>query len=258
MTEQNHDQPLTLVAVSHGTADPVGQARISALALAVREQSEAEVEVLLTHVDVQTPQVGEVLAGLPADRSAVVVPVLLSGGYHVKVDLRRAAQGIPVAPALGPDELLVDLLARRAVDAGFVRGHHQVVLGAAGSTDAGAVADCRAVAYRLAERLGTPVAEAYLSAAQPRVAAAVGALCSRDPRRPVLVLSYLLAPGYFQSLLVSEAAAAGAEATTIPLLGQAGPVPEELVDLVLRRFRDTVDACSTPGTTARRPIASPC
>ncbi|WP_313822273.1 CbiX/SirB N-terminal domain-containing protein [Citricoccus sp.] len=258
MTEQPHERPLTLVAVSHGTADPAGQARITALTRAVRHQAAAEAEVLLTHVDVQTPQVGEVLASLPVDRSAVVVPVLLSGGYHVKVDLRRAAQGIPVAPALGPDELLVDLLARRALDAGFVRGHHQVVLGAAGSTDAGAVADCRTVAYRLAERLGTPVAGAYLSAAQPRIAAAVETLCARDPQRPVLVLSYLLAPGYFQSLLVSEAAAAGAESTTIPLLGQAGPVPGELVDLVLRRFRDTVDRCLTPGTTARRPIASPC
>ncbi|MFC4428600.1 sirohydrochlorin chelatase [Citricoccus alkalitolerans] len=252
------ENPLILVAVSHGTADPVGQARIAALARAVGRQATSAVEVLLTHVDVQTPHVGQVLAGLPADRSAVVVPVLLSGGYHVKVDLRETVQGTPVARALGPDELIVDLLARRAVDAGFVRGHHQVVLGAAGSTDAGAVADCRAVAYRLAERLGTPVAEAYLSAAHPRVAAAVGTLCARDPRRPVLVLSYLLAPGYFQSLLVSEASTAGAETTTIPLLGQAGPVPQELVDLVLRRFRDTVDTCLTPGTTARRPIASPC
>ena len=29
--------PLTLVAVSHGTVDPVGQARIAALARAVRQ-----------------------------------------------------------------------------------------------------------------------------------------------------------------------------------------------------------------------------
>jgi sirohydrochlorin ferrochelatase len=245
-----------LLAVSHGTADPAGQERIAALARAVRTRTAAE--VLLTHVDVQAPAVEDVVAGLAEDREAVIVPLLLSAGYHVKVDLRRAAGGLPVAPALGPDTGLVDLLARRALAAGFVRGHHRVVLGAAGSTDAGAVADCRVVAVRVAERLGTPVADAYLSAAQPSVAAAVGTARRQGPGRPVLVLSYLLAPGYFQSRLVAEAAAAGAASTTDPLLGTAGPVPRELADLVVSRYRATVEACSTPGTTARRPTASRC
>lgn len=245
-----------LIAVSHGTADPAGQERIAALARAVRRRTEAE--VLLTHVDVQSPPVGEVVAGLAADRAAVVVPVLLSAGYHVKVDLRQAARGLPVAPALGPDSRLVDVLARRALAAGFVRGQHRVVLGAAGSTDAGAVADCRAVADRVAARLGTAVTDAYLSAARPGVTTAVGTARRQDPGRPVLVLSYLLAPGYFQSRLVAESAAAGAAATTAPLLGESGPVPEELADLVVGRYRATVEGCSIPGTTARRPTASRC
>ena len=245
-----------LLAVSHGTADPAGQERIAALARAVRTRTVAE--VLLTHVDVQAPAVEDVVDGLAQERDAVIVPLLLSAGFHVKVDLRRAARGIPVAPALGPDERLVDVLARRALAAGFVLGHHRVVLGAAGSTDAGAVADCRAVADGVAARLGTPVADAYLSAAQPDVTTAVGTARRQDAGRPVLVLSYLLAPGYFQSRLVAEAAAAGAVATTDPLLGVSGPVPEELVDLVVSRYRATVEACSTPGTMARRPTASRC
>ncbi|MCY1157710.1 MAG: cobalamin [Citricoccus sp.] len=249
------DRP-ALIAVSHGTADPAGQERITALARAVRTRTPAE--VLLAHVDVQSPPVGDVVAGLPRGRAAVVVPVLLSTGYHVKVDLREAAGGLPVAGALGPDERLVDVLTRRALDAGFVRGRHQVVLGAAGSTDAGAVADCRAVADRVAARLRTDVAEAYLSAARPDITDAVGAACRQDPDRPVLVLSYLLAPGYFQSRLVVEAAAAGAMVTTSPLLGESGPVPEELADLVVNRYRATVEGCSVPGRTARRPTASRC
>jgi sirohydrochlorin ferrochelatase len=249
------DRPV-LIAVSHGTADPAGQERIAALARAVRGRTAAEVR--LTHVDVQGPPVGEVVAGLPRGRAAVVVPVLLSAGYHVKVDLREAARGLPVAPALGPDERLVDVLARRALAAGFVRGHHRVVLAAAGSTDAGAVADCRAVADRLAARLGTEVTDAYLSAARPAVTAAVRTAGRRRPGRPVLVLSYLLAPGYFQSRLVAEAAAAGAETTTAPLLGESGPVPEELADLVVSRYRATVEGCSIPGRTARTPTASRC
>lgn len=244
------DRPV-LIAVSHGTADPAGQERIAALARAVRTRTAAEVR--LTHVDVQSPPVGEVVSGLPPGRAAVIVPVLLSAGYHVKVDLRLAARGLPLAPALGPDERLVDVLARRALAAGFVPGHHRVVLAAAGSTDAGAVADCRAVADRLAARLGTEVTDAYLSAARPTVSAAV-----ETAGRPVLVLSYLLAPGYFQSRLVAEAAAAGAVATTAPLAGESGPVPEELADLVVSRYRATVEGCSIPGRTARTPTASRC
>lgn len=227
----------TLVAVSHGTADPAGQGRIAALAEAVAGRTDAEVR--LAHVDVQSPRVGEVLAGLPEHGPAVVVPVLLSAGYHVRVDLAEAAAGrSPVAPALGPDERLVDLLVRRALEAGFVRGHHRVVLAAAGSTDAGAVADCRTVASRLARRLGTPVSDAYLSAAHPTVTAAVGSVPparGESAEQPVLVVSYLLAPGYFQSMLAAEATRAGA-ITTAPLLGVSGAVPGELADLVVARF----------------------
>jgi sirohydrochlorin ferrochelatase len=197
------------------------------------------------------------------------VPLLLSAGYHVKVDLAEAAaeagrpgRDVTVSDALGPDERLVDVLVRRALDAGFVRGHYRVVLGAAGSTDTGAVADCRVVAGRLAERLGTPVREAYLSAARPTVAEAIADYRRDDPELPVMVISYLLAPGYFQNLLVSETSAAGGELATDPVLGCAGMVPGEVVEIVRERFRAaalaTVERCRTPGTTARRPTASPC
>lgn len=244
-----------LVAVSHGTGDPAGQRRVAALAEAVARRTDAEVR--LGHVDVQSPRVGQVLAGLPEGRPAVVVPLLLSAGYHVRVDLAEAAAGrSPVADAMGPDERLVELLARRAREAGFVRGRHRLVLGAAGSTDAGAVADCRTVAGRLARRLGTPVSAAYLSAAHPTVGAAVAAADLIEA--PVIVVSYLLAPGYFQTLLAAEAARAGAVATTEPLLGASGPVPAELADLVVDRFGATVEGCSIPGTTAQGRTASPC
>jgi sirohydrochlorin ferrochelatase len=250
-----------LLAVSHGTADPHGQARIRALAQAVRKLLDAE--VLLSHVDVQSPRVGEVVASLPGDRPAVVVPLLLSAGYHVKVDLAEAAGNHPVAGALGPDGRLVDVLVRRALEAGFVRGRHRVVLGAAGSTDAGAVADCREVARRLAARLGTPVAEAYLSAARPTVAEAVAAArrddLPDDPPSPVLVVSYLLAPGYFQRLLEAEAAGAGAAATTAPVLGGAdGGVepPAEVVGIVVDRFREAAGRAGLGRPTTGCPTAA--
>jgi sirohydrochlorin ferrochelatase len=250
-----------LLAVSHGTADPHGQARIRALAQAVRDR--LDTQVLLAHVDVQSPRVGEVVASLPGDRPAVVVPLLLSAGYHVKVDLAEAAGDHPVAGALGPDGRLVDVLVRRALEAGFARGRHRVVLGAAGSTDAGAVADCREVALRLAERLGTPVAGAFLSAARPTVAEAVAAArrddLPDDQPSPVLVVSYLLAPGYFQRLLEAEAAGAGAAATTAPVLGGAGgggEPPAEVVGIVVDRFLAAAGQTGVGRPTAGCPTAA--
>ena len=76
-----------LVAVSHGTADPAGQARVQALVDAVAAR--ITVPVSLAHVDVQQPEIGAVLASLAEPADAVVVPLLLTAGYHVHVDLRR-------------------------------------------------------------------------------------------------------------------------------------------------------------------------
>ena len=242
-----------LVAVSHGTADPAGQARVQALVDAVAAR--ITVPVSLAHVDVQQPEIGAVLASLAEPADAVVVPLLLTAGYHVHVDLRRIVDRLPDADgripaltgALGPDDRIVDVLVRRALDAGFVRGHHRVVLASAGSSDESAVQDCHQIATRLADQLGAPVSEAYVSAAHPRVPAAVGTCLTRHPDRPVMVLSHLLAPGFFQSRLRSEAIAAGASIVTPPMLGLWGPVPESLVDVVVDRFVQHARAEAVPG-----------
>ena len=55
------------------------------------------------------------VAGLPAGETAVVVPLLLSVGYHVKVDIARAVKSRPGHPrrrAAGPDPRLAALLDR--------------------------------------------------------------------------------------------------------------------------------------------------
>ncbi len=226
----------TLLAVSHGTSSPTGAAAVAALVRAVADADGAP-RVAEAFVDVQQPDVPTTLGELGTGAPVVVVPLLLSAGFHVHVDLREAAdearaagQEVRIAAAMGPDERLVTVLARRLADAGLEEDD-AVVLAAAGSSDARALGDCETVAKALSTELGRPVTLSYISAAKPRVAAAVAT--AREEGRRVVVASYLLAPGYFAEL----AAAAGGDATTAPLLTADGPVPPELVELVLDRYR---------------------
>ena len=223
-----------LVAASHGTSSPDGQAAVAALVDAVRRRA-PKLVVADAFVDVQQPDVASVLDGLGLEHEAVVVPLLLSAGYHVHVDLADAVAGAEHGPALaaamGPDDRLVDVLVARLREVGL-RIDDRVVLAAAGSSDARAVADCRIVGRRLAERLGAPVAVGFLSAARPSLADAVARTRATHPVSRVVVSSYLLAPGYFHDLAASVGAV-----TTAPLLVPDAPPPTPLVDLVLDRHR---------------------
>ncbi|SIN69797.1 sirohydrochlorin chelatase [Agromyces cerinus] len=228
-----------LVGISHGTASSDGQAAVQRLIAAVEESVAESVEVRLGHVDVQQPDVAATLASLPPATPAVVVPLLLSAGYHVHVDLRREIEAVAdrrvrLAAALGPDDRLVEVLRRRLVEAGTTRDD-LVVLAVAGSSDVRAVDDCRDMGERLAAALGAPVTVGFLSAAEPRLADAIAAVRADGGGRRVVAASYLLAPGYFQDL----AAAAGADLLTEPLL-TPGDAPNELVDVVLDRFAEAV------------------
>jgi len=237
-----------LVGISHGTASPDGQVAVRRLIDAVEASAAARSAsaaapsaVRLGHVDVQQPDVPATLGALPSSMPAVVVPLLLSAGYHVHVDLRREIEAVAdrqvrLAAALGPDDRLVEVLRRRLDEAG-ASPDDLVVLAVAGSSDARAVHDCRDMGERLAAALGAPVAVGFLSAAEPRLAAAIAAVRADGGGRRVVAASYLLAPGYFQDL----AAAAGADLITEPLL-TPDYAPNELVDIVLDRFAAASDA----------------
>jgi sirohydrochlorin ferrochelatase len=224
-------EPPVLVAASHGTASPEGQAAVADLVAAVAARR-PDVDVRPAYVDVQQPDPRTVLADLPEGREARLVPLLLSAGYHVFVDLAEAAdtnRDTTLADALGPDPRLTELLARRLESAGL-RDDDVVVLGAAGSSEPSAVKDCEAVASALGDRIGRPVSAAYLSAASPRLGITVAA--QRVPDHRVVVAAYLLAPGYFADL----AAGSGADVVTDPLLLPEEPPADELVDLVVERY----------------------
>ncbi len=223
------DSAPALVAISHGTDSVPGRQLVGALVAAIRDRMPD------THggfVDVLQPDVETVLRKLPPGRPAVVVPLLLSAGYHVRVDIGRAARKadrpVAVAGALGPDDGLARLLAARLAAAGLT-DDDEVVLAAAGSSDQAAVVDCREQGRRLAALLDRPVAVGFLSAAQPTLRDAVET--ARATGRRVVVATYLLAPGYFER----QVRAAGPDVMTAPLL-DGGAVPPELVGAALARY----------------------
>ena len=224
-----------LLAISHGTTSPTGRKAVAALVNAVAGRLHGTA-VRGGFVDVQQPDVAATIESVMDQRAAIVVPLLLSAGYHVHVDLvgeLAAVPGLPtmLAAALGPDDRLVDILVARLLEAGL-RDRDVVVMAAAGSSDAQAVRDCHEMAERLSRALGRRVRLGFISAAHPRLPAVVEAAISEVGAERVLVASYLLAPGYFTDL--AHACAPGR--VTRPLLTDDTPPPAALVDLVLDRY----------------------
>jgi sirohydrochlorin ferrochelatase len=216
-----------LLAVAHGTRSAAGQAQIRDLADTVATRR-PELDVRLAYVDVQHPRLPDVAMHRPT----VVVPLLLSSGYHVRVDIVSAVEGhdaVATAP-LGPDRRIVDLLAARIAAAGPVDA---VILAAAGSSDPHSRADVAAVAAALP----VPVHVAYASTSEPRVPDVVARLRAAGARR-ITVAAYLLAEGLFYRALHS----AGADAVTAPLV-----TDDSVADLVLHRYDDAAARFAVAG-----------
>ena len=225
-----------LVGAAHGTRNPEGTATTRALLGAVRA-ARPELDVLECYVDVCEPTPAQVLAEL--DRPAVLVPLLLSPGYHVGVDLPRAARGAPVpvvvGEPLGPAEALVDVLVQRLDEACTaawltVDDLGEVVLAAAGTSRADGTAAVEQVAVRLQDRLGRRVRPGYASAAQPPTETAVAEARALKP-----------AAGRAGELparartVSRRAARSGADVVADPL-ALPRSIPAPLVDLVLARY----------------------
>jgi sirohydrochlorin ferrochelatase len=232
-----------LVLAAHGSRDDAAHSCVSALADAVRAVLPG-VPVRICYVDVRGPTVADALRGLdPAGRArAVVVPAFLAAGYHVNTDLPHqladcgAAERVVVTPALGPDPLVVRAAALRLEEAGWRYGD-AVVLAAAGSSDAAALAQVRTAGRMLAARVGRKVRVGFVATAAPRVHELVAQLRA-DGERRVAVASWLLAPGLFHTRLAS----AGADVVAAPL----GPHPD-VVAAVVARYEP---AARTLGTAA--------
>lgn len=192
-----------LVVVAHGTR--LARGNEVARAIARRCEERSGMPAAAAYVELSEPTFADVAAGGRADEEVVAVPLLLSRGYHVGVDLPAAARRSPgrlvLTPPLGPHPLLARALAARLREAGAEPGA-PVVLVAAGSRDPEAARDLGTAADLLGEAWGADVRLAVMAGSGPRPPEVV--------RPGDAVATYLLAPGYFADLAAAQAREAGA------------------------------------------------
>ncbi|SDT71603.1 sirohydrochlorin chelatase [Jiangella sp. DSM 45060] len=229
---------MTLIAVAHGTRAPEGPVVLESLLSGVRTLLPG-VDVRVAYVDVIEPTLSSVLAGVPAGERPVVVPMFLASGYHVRVDVPEAvtADGgrALVTPALGPDAAVVAAVEARLRSASADLPS-AVVLAAAGSSDASALAEVSVAASLLSSALSRPVVPAFVTTASPSVPDAVASLRAAGHAR-VGVASYLLAPGLFQQRLTTS----GADVVAPPI----GPHPL-VAALIAERYRAVTPPADPP------------
>ncbi|EZP27841.1 sirohydrochlorin chelatase [Microbacterium oleivorans] len=220
-----------LIACSHGTSSLDGRAAISAVVEKVRHLL-PHVAVHEAFVDVQQPEIDDVVRST-SPRPTVIVPLLLSTGFHTKVDIARAVTDAgpraTATVALGPHPLLADLLAARLHDAGLAPGD-AVVLAAAGSSDPAASVDVAGMAGVLQDRIAAPVSVGFAAGAGVRIGEAV-AIARANGARRVVAASYVLAPGFFADVIGRS----GADLVTAPL------APDDAVAaVVVERYLNAV------------------
>ncbi len=201
----------------HGSAHPAYRAAVEAIRASVPG------DVRLGWLDHEQPDLATAAAAAGAATTPVVVlPLLLAAGYHARVDIPQMLVAAPqalVTRPLGPDPLLAQALLRRAGEVG-APPQTALVVAAAGSSDARALADVEAVVAELAARRSAPVRAGYLSGEAPRIADVVGPLLHEG--HEVLALTYLICPGRLADTVASTALAAGAYEVTPPV----GSCPE--------------------------------
>ncbi len=222
-----------LVLAAHGSPHPAHRPAIQALCDAVGRKGDTVIGWLDHH---QPDLVGAVAAarqrGAAGRRSpVVVVPLLLTAGFHARVDVPGMLQGVrnvQISEPLGPDVLLAEAMIRRLDEAGTAP-LAPVVLAAAGSSDPDAVAQVELVAGYLAERRPGPVSTGFLSGSGRPLDEAVALAVTEDPF--ATVAPYLIAPGTLAQRISEQARAAGAIRVAAPL----GAAPE-MVELVRARW----------------------
>lgn len=218
-----------LLAVAHGSADPRAAQANTRLLRQVATTLPA-VTVRLAYLDHLAPSVPEALAALAVAgaREVVVLPLLLTVGYHSRTDIPALLHDPPLAVrygrVLGPDRLLAAGLADRLTEAG-VAPRTSVVLAAAGASDPDAARDVAVMADLLAAVRAAPVTPAYASAIPPTVPEALAAA-----EADAAVSRYFLAPGRLPDRVVLQAGPR--------LVGQPLNDHPALVRVVVNRYRE--------------------
>ncbi|HEV2888438.1 MAG TPA: CbiX/SirB N-terminal domain-containing protein [Jatrophihabitans sp.] len=186
-----HPAP-ALLAVAHGTRDRRGVREIGRLVELVR-QARPGLRVQLSWLETAEPLLRDTLPALTGP--VVVVPLLLSTGYHVKIDITTAVGDRPVtavAGQLGPDPRITGVVLQRLREAGGPTAAGTVLF-ASGSSDPEAAENLAVAAAQLEQQAGCPVYPRFLTDQRWRDGLPPG----------VAVANYLLAPGSFNDRLTS-------------------------------------------------------
>ena len=206
----------TLLIAAHGTRSPAGAATTAALAKAVAA-ARPDVAVSLCFLDVAEPSLATALDALRG-QNVVVVPLLLSAGYHVTSDIPDVVAGrdhLQVARHLGPDPAVIGAVADRLAEAA---GDGPVLLAAIASSRSSARGEVDQAAEALGARIGRPVRVLELGSDIPA-----------EVEAPFAVATYLLAEGGFLDDLRVRVAGRGVVADPIG-------VHPALVELVWTRY----------------------
>lgn len=239
----------TLVLTAHGSRDPRSAANADAIAGHLRRVA-PEYAVQVAFCEQSTPNLRDVLegplAGSPGHR-AVVVPFLLASAYHARVDIpamiAQSGADVRVAPTLGEDSRLVQVLGERLTSAGASRFDPKlgVVVAAVGSSHATANAQTARIAARLSRGTrwaGVEVAFAT-SGPQPSVPEAVERLRARGATR------LMIAPWFLAHGLITDRVAGYARQAGIPMAEPLGAHR-----LVAATVLDRAEAALTARTAA--------
>ena len=192
------------MVAAHGTRSAAGRAVVADLVAAVGAKRPG-LDVRLAFVDVVEPFLADVVAAVPGP--LIVVPALLSRGFHVRVDIPSALASRDDARAtapLGPDRAVSVALADRLTTARRpgASAAPNVVLVATGSSDPDAAEDLQAAAADLARLLDRPVRVGVMSGPGEDFSAVIARAGPQD----VDVVPYLLADGVFLDRLRREVA----------------------------------------------------
>ncbi len=229
---QSTPRTIHVLATSHGTDNANGQQLIHDLRDQLEALAKEELQVKLAwheaYVDVQQPSLDDVVAALPDSEPAVILPLLVSDGVHTTSDIAQAVQSrenTVAAGPLGPLPQLAQVLASRARQ--HLDNDPVLVLAAAGTRLEVGQIQAQDLASQIAQILNREVLVGYCAGAKPQIAQVV----DDAMKRPVVVLSSLLADGYFQHKLVST----GADVVTRPLLPDV-----TIVQCFLMRLKETL------------------
>lgn len=204
----------TLVLTAHGSRDPRSATNTEAIAGHLRRVA-PEFTVRVAFCEHSTPGLRDVLGEVRnADDDVMVVPFLLASAYHARVDIpgviAQSGAAVQVAPPLGEDDRLVQVLGERLSAAGASRFDPElgVVVAAVGSSHAAANAQTARVAAPLSRGTRWAGVEVAFATQGPSVPEAVERLRERGATR-LMIAPWFLAHGRITDGIAAYAAAAG-------------------------------------------------